>query len=130
MLDLDDDVVLELAVERMEVVVGSFCPIVLEVVPVEMMVVNESAVENDSVMRFECARDDVGGVSRCAMVERRAELPVGIGFDDEASEIGEGGVKSINFFAPTFRNAGIERIKCIEFADRFRAAQVNGNRKL
>ena len=73
MLDLDDDVVFELAVERMKIVVGSLGAVVLGIAPVEMMVVNERAIENDTVMRFECTGDDVGGVGGRAAIEGRAE---------------------------------------------------------
>src|SRR5262245_54311669 len=42
-LDLNDDVVVELAVERMKNVVSGFGPIVFKIAPIEMMVVDESA---------------------------------------------------------------------------------------
>src|SRR5580704_11951282 len=51
-LDLDDDVVIELAVERMEIVVGGFGAVVFRIAPVEMMVVDESAIEDEAAMRI------------------------------------------------------------------------------
>ena len=44
--DLDDYVVVELAIERMEIVVGGLGAVVLQVGPVEMMVVDEGAIEH------------------------------------------------------------------------------------
>ena len=41
-LDLNDDVVVEGAVQWMEIVVGGFRPIVFQIVPVQMVVVNET----------------------------------------------------------------------------------------
>ena len=67
-LDLDDDVVVELAVERMEIVIGGLGAVVLGVAPIEMMVVDKRAIENDSAVRLESARDDVGGVGGGAMI--------------------------------------------------------------
>src|SRR5256885_5878464 len=109
MLDLDDDVVFELAVERMKIVVGSFGAVVLGIAPVEMMVVDESAIKHDAVMRLEGAGDDVGGVAGRAAIDGRAEAAFGIGFDDEAAEVGNGRVNSVGFLAPPIRHAGIER---------------------
>ena len=54
MFDLDDDIVFELSVERMKIVVGGFGAVVFGIPPVEMMVVDERAIENDAVMRLEC----------------------------------------------------------------------------
>ena len=50
-LDLDDDVVVELAVERMEVVVGGAGAVVLGIAPVEVVVVDEGAIEDDAAVR-------------------------------------------------------------------------------
>ena len=55
-LGLDDDVGRELAVERMEDVVGGAGAVGLGVVPVEVMVVDEGAVENDAAVRREAQR--------------------------------------------------------------------------
>ena len=46
-LDLDDGIVVEGAIERMEIIIGRFRPIVFQVAPIEVMVVDESAVEDD-----------------------------------------------------------------------------------
>ena len=62
MLDLDHDIRLEGSVECVEVVVAGASAIGLEVVPVEVIVVDEAAVENNSAMRFEGACDCVRGL--------------------------------------------------------------------
>ena len=54
-LDLDDDVVVELAVERMEIVVSGSGAIVFGIAPVEMMVVDEGAIEEEAAVRFQSA---------------------------------------------------------------------------
>ena len=87
-LDLQHDVVIELAVERMEDVVGSAGAISLRVAPVEVMVVDECAVENDSAVRLQRAGEHIGGVGGCASVTRGAELAFGIGFHGESGEVG------------------------------------------
>ena len=88
-LDLDDDVGLELAVERMEVVVAGAGAVGLEVVPVEVMVVDEAAIENDAAVRCERTGEDVGGIGGSAAVLRRAGAAFGVGLDDEAAEVGD-----------------------------------------
>ena len=50
-LDLHNGVLFELAIERMKVVVSGFRAIILEVVPVEMVVVDERAIEHDAAMK-------------------------------------------------------------------------------
>src|SRR5258707_5115904 len=75
--DLNDDVVFELAVEGMKIVVGSFSAVIFGVAPVEMMVVNERTIEDNTAMRFECTGDDVGGVCGRAAIEGRGEAGFG-----------------------------------------------------
>src|SRR5882757_2446021 len=130
MFDLDDDVVFELAVERMKIVVGSFGAVVFGIAPVEVMIVDESTIKHDAVMRIERARDNVGRVGGRAAIEGRAETAFGIGFDDEAAEVGNGRVNSVGFLAPPIRDSGIERIECVEASNGFGTGKINGNRKL
>lgn len=49
----------------------------------------------------------------------------GVGFDDEAREIGDRGVNLINFLAPPFGDAWIGRIESVEAADGFRAGEID-----
>src|SRR6266705_7176592 len=130
MLDLDDDVVFELAVERMKIVVGGFGAVVLGIAPVEVMIVDESAIKHDAVVRLQSACDDVGGVGGCAGIEGWTQAAFGIGFDDEAAEVGNGGVNSVGFLAPPIRDARIEWIECVETSDGFGTGKIHGNRKL
>src|SRR5438876_109478 len=53
----------EAAVERMEVLVGGACAVVLQVAPVEVMIVNKSPVKKQPAMRRERASHNVGGIS-------------------------------------------------------------------
>ena len=78
MLDLDDDVRLEFAVEGMEVVVAGAGAISFHVAPVEMMVVDEAAVEHDAAVRLKRAGHHVGCIRGAAAILRRAGLAFGI----------------------------------------------------
>src|SRR5271169_1592906 len=100
MFDLNDYVVLELAVERMKVVVGRFCPIVLGIGPIEMMVVYKRAIENDSVMRRKGARNHICGIGGRPAISRRTEAPLRIRFDDNASKIRNQPVQVVKLFSP------------------------------
>ena len=83
-LDLDDDVGVELAVERLEIVVGGAGAVVLQIAPVHVVVVDEAAVEEQAAVRREGARDHVGGVGVRAAVGGRPDAAFGIGFQDDA----------------------------------------------
>src|ERR1700684_76897 len=72
MLDLDDDVVVELPVERMKIVVSGLGAIVFRITPIEMMFVNEGAIEDEAAVRFQCARDHIRSVGGSAVIRRRA----------------------------------------------------------
>src|SRR5580693_5095612 len=74
--DLNDDVVVELSVERMKMVVSGVRPIILWPTPVEMMVVDKCAIEDDAVVRLERARDYVARVGGRPVVRRGAETPL------------------------------------------------------
>ncbi len=54
-LDLDEDVVVELAVEILEVVVGGAGAVILEIPPVHLVVVYKPAIEKESAMRLKRA---------------------------------------------------------------------------
>ncbi len=59
--DLDDDVRFEFAVEGVEVVVPGAGAVGLEVVVIEMIVIDEAAIEDEASVRSEGASDGVGG---------------------------------------------------------------------
>ena len=63
-LDLDDDVVIKLSVERMKDVVSCARPIIFRIAPIQMMVVNKRPIEEQSAMRAKRASNHIGGVGR------------------------------------------------------------------
>ena len=72
-LGLDDDVGCELAVERMKDVVGGASAVGFGIAPVEVVVVDESAIEDDAAVGREGSGEDVGGIGGGAAVARGAE---------------------------------------------------------
>src|SRR5690242_10733786 len=62
MLDLNDDVVFELSVKWMEIIVGCLCAISLQVAPIQVMVVDKCAIEDDPMMRLESSRNDIRSI--------------------------------------------------------------------
>src|SRR5215471_5242922 len=107
----------------MEIVVGGFGAIVLQLAPVEMVVVNECPVKNNTTVRLQRARDRIGRVGGRASVGRRAELTFGVSFDDKASEIGNQPVYVIHLLAPPLLDASIKRIEGVQAANCFRATK-------
>src|ERR1035438_441630 len=51
-LDLNDDVLVEVAVQRVEVIVSGLRAIVFQVVPIQMVVVDEGAIKDDTPLRI------------------------------------------------------------------------------
>src|SRR5690348_9449408 len=80
-LDLDDHVVVELAVEWMKNVIRGAGAVGLRVAPVEVMVVDEGAVEQHAAMRLEGAGQRVGSINGRAAILRWAGLALGVGLD-------------------------------------------------
>ena len=120
--NLDDDVVRKFAVERMKNVVGSFGPVILGIVPIKMVVIDKRPVENDPAMRRKRVRDHVGCLCGRPAVGRGTGPALGIRFYDKSAEIGNLLVNLVNFLAPPFGNARIQRIKRIQATDPFGAA--------
>ena len=125
--DLHDDIRRELAVERMKDVVGGAGAIGLEVVVVEVIVVDESAVENDAAVRRERVGEYVGGIGGAAAVAGWAGLAFGIGLDREAGEVGDERVDLIHFSGPPGLDCGIEGVEGFEAADLLRAGDVDAH---
>ena len=129
MFDLQDDVVVEPAVEIVEIVPGGAGAIVFRIAPVHMVVVDEAAIEQHTAVRCQRARDDVRRIRVCPAVRRRPEPPFGIGFEDEPGKIGNRAVQVGGPIAPEGRHARVERIERVESADTLWTAEVDGDRE-
>ncbi len=119
-LHLDHDVRVELAVEIVEVVPGGAGAVVLEVPPIHVVIVDETAVEDETPMRRERPRHHVGGVGVSAAISGRADAPFRIGLHDESAQVRNGAVNFVDLRLPPFANARVGRIECVEAADCFR----------
>ncbi len=127
-LDLDDDVRFELAVEGVEVVVAGAGAVGFEVVVVEVIVVDEAAVEDDAAVRFEGAGYGVGGLGGGAVILRGADAAFGVGLDDEAGEVGDGFVDLVDFGLPPGDDGGVDGVEGGEMADDLWAGEIDGER--
>ena len=127
-LDLNHGVVVELAVEGMEVVVGGAGAVVVGVLPVHVVVVDEAAIEEQAAMGLERARHHVGRIGMRAPVGGRAHTAFGIGLQDQTAQIGNGAVELVSLGLPPRGYAGIERIESIEPANCLGAAEIHRQR--
>ena len=127
-LDLNQGVVVELAVEGMEVVVGGAGAVVVGVLPVHVVVVHEAAIEEQATVGLERARHHVGRIRMRAPVGRRAHAAFGIGLQDQTAQIGNGAVELLSLGLPPRGYARIERIESIETANRLGAAEIHRQR--
>jgi hypothetical protein len=129
-LDLEHDVVVEPAVERAKVVVGSARAIVLRVPPVHVVVVDEPAVEEHPMVRCERAGDHVRCITVRPAVRRRAESSLRVGLQHESREVRNRRVDVVDRPLPESGHARIERIEGLEPTDACRAAEIHGDSQL
>ena len=104
-LDLDEDVVAEPAIERHEFQVGALDPIRIDV-----GVVDKRPPHHDAAMRRDGIGEHVGAVGVRAAVILRSGLALAVGLDDEAAEVGNQGVDLVRLAPPPPRDGGVERI--------------------
>src|SRR5262249_15615599 len=104
-LDLQQNVRGELAVEWLQVIVGRPGAVVAL-----LHVVNERAPDDDAVVWGESGGQHIGAVNVVAVISARAGLALAVGFDQEAAEIWNDGVYLIRLLLPPRRDFGIERI--------------------
>src|SRR5207245_5579388 len=123
--DLDDDSVFKLSVERTEVVVRGPGAVGFWIAPIQVMVVNESAVEENSVMRTQSTSNDIGCVCGGAAILRWPGAAFGICFDDKAAEVRNALVNSVGGCFPPGGHIRIERIECLQSCDCHWAAQIH-----
>ena len=83
-LDLDEHVVAERAVERHELLVGA-----LDAVGIDGGVVDEGAPHDDAAVRRDRVGEHVGAVGVGALVVLRAGLALAVGLHQEAAEVGD-----------------------------------------
>src|SRR5260370_34512173 len=87
MFDLNDDVVVELAIEGMENIVRSFRAVTLWILPVEVMIGYKLAIKNDSAVGVERAANHIGGVRGRPAVGGRAGPSFGIRLYNKSAEV-------------------------------------------
>src|SRR5260370_23500256 len=124
--DLNDDVVLDLAIERLEYVVCSSRAVALGILPIKVMVVDERPVENNAAVGFERACDSVGGVRRRPPVSGRAGLAFGICLDNKSAEVRNSTIDVVCFLTPPLDQARVQRVKRIQPSNDLGTAQIYG----
>ncbi len=125
--DLHDHVRGELAVERMEDVVGGARAVGLGVVAVEVVVVDKGAIKHHAAVRRERVGQQVGGVGGGAAIAGRAGLALGVGLDRESGEVGNERVNLVDLGGPPGLHCRIERVEGLEAADLLRAGDVDAD---
>jgi hypothetical protein len=129
-LDLDDDVVVEFAVELLEIVISRAGPIVLGVAPVHVVVVDKAAVKEKTAVRLERASHRVGGIRVRSSVGRRAHTALGIRLQNEAGQVGNGAVDLVGFRFPPRGHARVERVEGIQTAHGLGDSEIHRQRHL
>src|SRR5260370_8348066 len=118
-LDLNDDVVGKLSIERMEIVIGGLGAVILSFPPVKMVVVNKRAIEHDAAMRLERPSDGIRGVRRGAIVRGRTKLPLRVSLYYKPAKVRHQAVNTINLLAPPSFNPTLHRLERGHSANHF-----------
>jgi hypothetical protein len=129
MLDLDDDIVIKLSIERMEDVVCCPGPVIFEISPVEVVVIDECPIKQDPAVRLKGACQHVRSIGWCSAVGRRSEAAFGVGLHCKTAEIRNMAVDLFNSFFPPLRDFWVRRIERSHSSDLLRTAQVKRDRQ-
>src|SRR5262249_31978874 len=129
-LDLDDHVVIELAIQRMEYIVSGACAIRLWIAPVQMMVVDEGTVENDATVRSKRPCQNIRRIRGRSSIRGRADSSFRISLHREPTKIRNEREDLIRFRLPPRGNSRVDRVERIDSADRSWAAQIDRQRKV
>ncbi len=111
-LHLQQHIVAELAVKRLELAIG-----LLRAVVGLILRIHESAPHDDAAVRRYGVGEHVGAVRVRATVVLRTRLALGVGLDQEAAEIGDVTVDLLRLGAPPRADRRIEGIGRLEAAD-------------
>src|SRR5262249_42967195 len=76
--DLNDDVVIEAAIEIVEIIVGGAGAIVFGILPIHVMVVHKTAIKDHAAMRLQRSCNDIGGVRMSAAIRRGSDTAFGV----------------------------------------------------
>ena len=128
-LGLNDDIGGEFPIERMKDIVGGAGAVGLGVAPVQVVVVDKGAVEDDAAMGRERRGQQVGGVGWSAPVAGRAGLALGVGLDREAAEVRNQRVNLLRLGRPPGAHRRIQRVEARQSADLLRAGNVHAHRQ-
>ena len=124
-LDLHQNVVVEHPIQLVKIVPGRTGAIVLQIAPIHVVVVDESAVKQETAMRLQRAGNQVSGVGVGSAIGRRSHAPFGIGFQYEAAKIRDGRIHFIHFLFPPYDDFRVKRIEGVQSADLLRAAEIH-----
>src|SRR5262245_8559137 len=106
MFDLQNYVVDELPVKILKIALCRSRPVVLEISPVHVMVIDETAVKEQTAMLTQRPGYDVRCVSVAAMISRGAEPAFRVCLENEAPEIGNCTVDSVDRSLPEIGDTG------------------------
>ncbi len=109
-LDLQYHVVVKMAVEGHEIVVGGIGPVGGPVAPVLPAVVNETAPDDQAAVRLESGSQHVRTVGVVPAVCEGTGAELGVGLDEETSKIGYMFVYLSGLFAPPFPHPVVQGI--------------------
>ena len=97
--------------------IGSSGAVGFQVVPVQVMVVNKCAIENESSMRLQRLRNYIRRFRNITPIHRRSQLSLGVRLYNHAAEIRNLAVHLVKFLSPPSSNLWIERIEGVQSTD-------------
>ena len=119
-LNLDDDIIAELAVQ------GHKLQISLVGTIGTLRRIDEGAPHHNALVRFEYIGQHVGTVGVCTFEVLWAWLALGVGLHQEAAEVRNQFVDFVHLGVPPFDNLGVERVGSLQSAHLDGRSEVDG----
>ena len=120
-LYLDEDIVGELAVKRLELLDSLVCAVRAG------RTVNEGPPHNDAAVRGKGFGEHIRSVSVAATIVLRAFLAFGVGLDKEAAEVRDEAVDFSGLVFPPLAELRVERVALFDSIKHQRAGPLDGN---
>ena len=107
-LDLDNDVVDKLPVQRHELLTGLIRTVAA------LRLIYEGAPHHDALMRFQNLTQHVGTVGMCPSKVLRPWFTLGVGFYEESAEVGNHLIDLVHLALPPANDLGIEWVGSLQ----------------
>ncbi|MNC31270.1 hypothetical protein D3C75_795850 [compost metagenome] len=124
-LDLQEYIIPELAIQRLKVIISRPRTIRRAVPPVLHAVIDKAAPNDKSAMRFKRIRQHICSIGMISSISKRSRTMLGIRFDHKTAKVGNMPINAVRRFNPPYLDLIIKRIGSIHSTNRDRSCKVD-----